>query len=110
MEFRKKIAQNLIALLLGLVLLTPVAVQFSHLFGNHKHTSCSKTKKDKKQDSDDCEICSFTYDSFNNNFITYPAFKEFNTPVKKPFFYKELIISSYSRTNTQLRAPPVLFS
>ena len=108
MEKKKMLVKKIIAFVLFLALMAPIALKLFHVCDNHEHeyTSTSSKKTQLQKTSSDCDICNFHLVTLNYDIDKYP---ELLIPIipyeNKALFYSSLL-NTYSQTNKQLRAPP----
>ena len=93
------------ALGLLLLLLSPLCVQFSHLFEAHEHLVCTETTTHFHEAPIDCSLCDFQFQSFN-----FQPLKQLQL-IKLPLILSisEAIVSIDAKViyyNYGLRAPP----
>jgi len=105
MKITSQLLVTITTLLLGMALLFPTAVQFSHVFEGHDHKPCKDLTTHLHEKKIDCSICHFQISSYTyqiQNFKT-PFFSEIKITIID--FYtssdKNKIHYSYA-----LRGPP----
>ena len=108
MERTKQIGKKSVALLLFIAMMLPAAIQFSHAFECHGHTPCKNESRNIHQEEPDCPTCDFHLASFNRDKVEYPDLSLPKTTAKRAVTYTSLQFNSCKKTNTQLRAPPVI--
>jgi hypothetical protein len=107
MDYKKKRAKNIAALLLFVALMLPSAIQFSHLFEGHEHVTCTEQTTHFHESNVECEVCSFQIASVNYEIVKYPNLVALKIYVKFERSLVSLKLHSFKITNTQLRAPPI---
>lgn len=92
---------------LCLTLLLPSAIQFTHLFENHKHISCGDTTTHFHEKELDCSIQNFHLNTFSFQLFEYPDFSKKITFTERINHYVSLYLNQYS-SHFYLRGPPHL--
>lgn len=95
-----------LVILLAIVLLTPTAVKFTHLFNHHKHEIC-KGEYQTHLHKTDVE-CNFYKFKLNNSFHTVNTFYEIEIPkiVNHKINSQYFFLSKYQKLHFALRGPP----
>lgn len=106
MQRSKHLGKTITSILLLVALLFPSAVQFAHAFENHDHRPCEEISTHLHQDSTECQVCDFQMATFEYKIIAYPEFLIPTIISKAEKLFSSLLLSSFKKTNTQLRAPP----
>jgi len=101
-----KIFTHISVLLLGILLLLPTGVSFSHIFSGHGHEICvDYADKHFHENNLDCELHSFNHSPvLAADFINYEPLVE--KQVKKQFFDFYQFLSDYQKLPFELRGPP----
>lgn len=107
MNQKKEIGKKIIALLLFIAVVLPISIQFIHLFEAHEHVVCTEQSTHIHQLDIECEICSYHLTSFDYSIAKYPDLTVLTSYAKVDVNHYSLQLSSFSVTNTQLRAPPI---
>jgi len=108
MNTTKQIGKKIVALVLFIAFMLPIAIQFFHMFDdNHEHITCTEQKTHIHKSITKCEVCSFHLVSINYDIAKYPDLLLPKIPVKNQTNFDSLWLNSFKVTNKQLRAPPV---
>ncbi len=107
MDYKRQLGKNIAALLLFVALMLPTAIQFIHMVGGHEHIVCTEQQTHIHKSKVKCEICSFHFTSFNYNIAEYPDLLLPKIPVKIEANFASLLLHSFKKSNTKLRAPPI---
>ncbi|UBZ06420.1 hypothetical protein LDL76_13765 [Salegentibacter mishustinae] len=101
-----KVFKHIFAISLGVLLLLPAVISFSHIFSGHGHELCYNYADEHFHASSiDCELHSFHKNpALVANFINFEPFVE--KQVKKQFFDFYQFLSDYQKLPFQLRGPP----
>ena len=114
MEFAMKkelqLGKVLAALTLFAVLMLPTVVQFYHATQGCEHSSEITSATNLQQDVQDCHICDFQLNSFHTATTHYTDVVVNTVPSEKVTVYSAVQLNAYTKTNTQLRAPPYSLS
>lgn len=110
MDTGKQIGKSIAALVLLCALMFPTALQFSHIFEGHEQIDCKEQSTHIHEYVADCQICDFHLASFNYDLVFYSEPVAPPIPFKVEKYFSFLLIDSFKKTNTQLRAPPHFLS
>jgi Na+-transporting NADH:ubiquinone oxidoreductase subunit NqrB len=103
-SIRKKMAANL----LFVILMFPTIFNFIHHFGDHQHIECSENKSHIHQSIANCDICDFNLLTFNYDVNNTLELQKVEIIKKANTIFGSLKFHSFTITNKQLRAPPIL--
>lgn len=111
MNTSKNIKNTIVSILLLTAMMVPSCIQFFHqLEEDHSFSICLEQNDHIHENSVHCDICDFQFSTFIFEFASHP--KAIVTPIiskttigtTMPLCYNLALI------NTQLRAPPTVFS
>ncbi|WP_051935713.1 hypothetical protein [Salegentibacter sp. Hel_I_6] len=102
-----KIFKHIFTLLLGVLLLLPAVISFSHIFSGHGHELCvNYSDKHFHSTSLDCELHSYQQGpALAKDFINFEPLVE--KQVKKQFFDFYQFLNDYHKLPFELRGPPI---
>lgn len=107
MNHQRQIGNQVIALMLFTTLMLPTVVQSFHLFDVHKHASCNEQSTHFHESISKCELCAVHFTSINYDIAKYPNLLLPKIFVKVNVIFDALLLHSFKKSNTQLRAPPI---
>lgn len=106
MGFKNWLGKSIMAILLAIALLLPAAVQLVHSFEGHKHLACTEQASHLHKAEVKCPICHFHIASFDYKIPEDLTFALIHIPSEVTEDMPSQLLSSNSKNNKQLRAPP----
>ncbi|MUH35803.1 hypothetical protein D9O36_08130 [Zobellia amurskyensis] len=108
MNHSKQIVKSITAFVLFCALLFPSAVQVFHFFEGHEHEVCNDSSEHYHEAPTDCSVYHIQLTSFSYDFSIFPDIIPFEYAQHNEQLFSSVVIDSYSKTNFQLRAPPIV--
>lgn len=107
MSLNRKISTLLVANLLGLALLFPIAIQFIHSVSSHEHTVCYDHTTHLHEDKFECSIFEFHISKYTYTPLDLPELHIFGTTHHLESLYLQVEFKA-NILHYNLRGPPLL--
>ncbi|CAM4158219.1 hypothetical protein [Zobellia nedashkovskayae] len=108
MSYSKQMVKSITAFVLFCALLFPSAVQFFHFLAGHEHEICNDSSEHYHKVPEDCSVYHTQLTSFTYDFSIFTEIIRFECAQDVEKHFSSVVIDSYSKTNFQLRAPPIV--